>query len=359
MTTPTPAVDKSAVAALVKRARAKFATVPLATRLADVAKAQREASDTAAVARQRTGRLAAARPRVVLSQGHGPPTYNIQQRGTLGGRLGLLEQSYRNSVYCCGALTQHGETITGRWCGNRWCLACSRVRTARAWARYSSHLQEWKAPYMVTLTVPNVKADALHAELRIMLRRCARAKDAMRKAGIRLVALRKVECTYNVARDDFHPHFHLIVDGHEAARALLVRWLRDTPGASEAAQDVRPADSGALAELFKYFTKLTTAKSPIPAVALDVIFRAMRGLRVFQPIGFTAPLADGMLDEDAPVNEAARAPDASKGRASYSWNFAVGDWVDVSTGEVLSGYEPGERFRAYVGALGAPPKPKD
>lgn len=330
-TTPAarPAIDLSPRSVLARRARAKLATVPLATRLADVAKGRR------------ADPLAAVRP-------------------TSAPQLAAMEKSYRNTLACCGDLSQIGARISATWCGNRWCLACSRVRTARAWLRYVPHLDTWGHRHFATLTVPNVPADRLAPTLVTMRATLRRLTVAMRRTHrTPLVALLKVECTYNPARDDYHPHYHLIVQDGGTARKLRALWLDEWPTATLAAQDVRPADEGAVRELFKYFTKLSTGRKPMPAFALDTIFGAMRGLRVFQPIGFKAPVAPDVPDEDAPIEDGpgTPAPDPARGSALYRWNQTVADWIDDATGEVLSGYEPSDRFRSFAESLGENPQP--
>jgi len=47
-----------------------------------------------------------------------------------------LEKSYRNTVYCSATLSQEDGKIVGSYCGNRWCMVCNRIRTARAIHRY-------------------------------------------------------------------------------------------------------------------------------------------------------------------------------------------------------------------------------
>jgi hypothetical protein len=119
-----------------------------------------------------------------------------------------------------------------------------------------------------------------------------------------------------------------------------------------------------LREVFKYFTKLLTktrgkknergTSAPMPPAALDVIFRAMKGLRVYQPAGFKG--VPDARDENAEIapEEATTATTRRDETISWDWNQKAADWVDASTGECLSGYEPEERFRALVGALSPP-----
>lgn len=305
-----PAGDVAAK--LVKRARAKYISLPLAVSLADLSSP--------------------------------------------------LEQSYRNTVYCAATLSQEAGALTGHYCGNRWCLVCNRVRTARAINRYLPAVAAWEDTQLVTLTVPNVGApelagriDQMGRDLRLVVR------NVQRTDRLPFRALRKLECTYNPRRDDFHPHLHLAAEGRLVAEALRRRWLQQNPGAVSAAQDVRPCGPDGLREMFKYFTKLITKQRPgagaelagsravAPVVALDVIFSAMKGRRVYQPMGFRAA-PDPASDEEGEVGTAGAtaAPKRPAEALDWEWLQMVHDWVDLSTGETLTGYEPTTGYRQLV-----------
>lgn len=303
------AAGRPAPETLARRARAKYATVPLATALAEL--------------------------------------------------RSPLERSYRNSVYCASVVEQRGGKLTSTYCGNRWCLVCNRVRTARAITRYEPHLRAWTDRQFVTLTEPNVGAEELPAAIDAMLKRARLCVRSLRHAGYAVRALRKLEVTHNARRDDYHPHLHFVVEGAEVAHALVAAWLHRTPGAVRAAQDVRPCDEGSLREVFKYFTKLTVKAGPradgkravIAPVHLDVIFRAMRGHRVYQPVGFVAAVEVGRGEDDDIGQGETVAVTRIAETVMWEWAQQLADWVDLATGECLTRYEPGERFRAFVVVL--------
>lgn len=280
-------------------------------------------------------------------------------------RPGRAERSYRNTVYCAASLQQRGAQLTGRYCSNRWCAVCNRVRTARAIDRYTAPLSAWGSRWFVTLTAPNVAGAQLDAEVDRYLADFTAAKRAIKRTdGIRFVALRKLECTYNPRRGDYHPHFHVVVDGEAAARALVARWLELRPDATAAAQDARRCGDGDLRELFKYFTKLVTrsdatedrpGKRVADVAALDTIFQAMRGHRVYQPVGFrlTTP-NEAAADEEASVGEDGHtAAPAGVSGALWEWSQGAHDWVNPDTGECLTGYDPSDAMRQLVEDLGA------
>lgn len=321
---------------LHKRARAKYLSTPLGAALADLRRSQRVAAEVA-------GDLESAE----------------QHR--------RLEKSYRNTVYCAGKLVQSGEKLEGRYCSNRWCLVCARVKTGRAINRYAATLASWPDRWLVTLTAPNVSADELEAELRRYLAVAVAISRSMKGVHrVPLVAVRKLECTYNEKADSYHPHFHFVVRDEAAARLLLKLWLERQPSASAKAQDVRRASEGDVRELFKYFTKLVTraASNPrargsvrvVQARKLDVIFAAMRGLRVFQPIGFQLPKAS---DEELPIGSEGhtRAPEHTRDRAGdfpatafWNWEQLAHDWIN-GDGEPLSNYDPSEGMRDLVAGI--------
>jgi hypothetical protein len=221
--------------------------------------------------------------------------------------------------------------------------------------RYLSVLRSWEDPQFVTLTVPNCNADELKGVMDKMIKCIAAVSRAVKRThGAPFVVLRKLECTFSPTRGDFHPHLHMVVRGHRSAALAVDEWLKRNPTANRLGQDQRPCDGDGLKELFKYFTKLSTKQDGkterIPAVALDVIFRAMKDKRAYQPMGFTVAAEDDD-DDEAPIvlDEATAAADERP--VAWEWSQPSHDWVDFSTGEALTGYQPGEAFEDFVGSL--------
>jgi hypothetical protein len=164
-----------------------------------------------------------------------------------------------------------------------------------------------------------------------------------------------LECTFSKGR--FHAHLHLIVDGKQEADLLVRLWLKRYPEANPKAQHVVPCTEDTLTNVFKYFTKLTTEATNCRAIAsvsvLDTIFQAMRGRRVWQPMGFTLAkpvpsslkiTACAVPDYDTPIDV--------DGVGTFRWIQGATDWVNLETGECKSGYEPSTDFREFVGTLG-------
>lgn len=264
-----------------------------------------------------------------------------------------LRHAYRRTAGCAGNLIQEDGRVTGKYCGNRWCLSCNRIRTAKLMDAYLPEVRTWEDPHFVTLTIPNVTARELPGAVRSMIDAMPAIMRGVRRTDhLDVRAVRKLETTYNMRRGDFHPHLHLIVSSGAAGRAIVRRWLATFPDAVADAQDVRPCDIDGARELFKYFTKLVVKgldgeRTAPPPWVLDTMFKAVRGLRTFQPMGFVSRAA--VTDDDAAIvlDAGTVSPSARPHgeRVSWEWSDALTDWIDYATGEVLSGYEPSDRVR--------------
>ena len=255
-----------------------------------------------------------------------------------------LNEAYRRAITCAEWLKRDGDKVETMYCNARWCLTCNRIRTGKLMNAYTAPLAGLTDLYFVTLTAPNVEADQLRDEITRLQKVSRQIQDVMRKQGRKLEGIRKLEATYNVQANTYHPHFHYIVSGKEQAEQLRAEWLVRHPQASHKAQDIKPADEGSTKELFKYFTKLNAHQTP--ATALDVIFKAMEGKRVFQPLGGLRRYKVSEEVEEIQVHTYSElAPDEN---GSYEWQPAAADWVNIQTGECLTKYNPSPLARRYV-----------
>jgi hypothetical protein len=73
-----------------------------------------------------------------------------------------LKKSYWLTWHCTSVLLQDGQKITSRYCNNRWCIVCNRIRTAKMIKNYYPVIKsEIQDGYFVTLTIPNVQGQRL------------------------------------------------------------------------------------------------------------------------------------------------------------------------------------------------------
>ncbi|MET4109169.1 protein rep, partial [Hymenobacter sp. UYP22] len=205
-----------------------------------------------------------------------------------------LKKSYWNTWHCSSLLYSQGGELVTKYCKNRWCVVCSRISTAKVIKQYMPTLSTWKDKVFVTLTVPNCSGDELEGVVERMgenfSKICKQLQNAKsRNSGLPILnGLRKLEVTFNSDEQNYHPHYHLILDSRAAANTLREKWLERYQNASWKGQDVRDADDNSCIELCKYMTKLISSHSKdrvIYAAALDTIFRAVSGRRTLQKYG--------------------------------------------------------------------------
>jgi plasmid rolling circle replication initiator protein Rep len=270
-----------------------------------------------------------------------------------------LKKSYWNTYYCATTMKQEANKITTKYCKNRFCIVCNRIRTAINILKYYGEIESWEEDerYFVTLTFPNVKDDVLLDTIDDMFKNFSQIMDVAKKRKVKLIGIRKLEVTYNPERNDYHPHFHLICRGKEVAEMLRTEWLKRYSGAEKYCQDIRKADKGAVMELFKYFTKIITSKSgekhdsekapiefrrKIYVNALDNIFCSIRGRRTFQNFGFKAKNIDEEKIETVEVDKICNEIQY------FNWERELHDWINADTGECLTGYKPSEAMKKLV-----------
>lgn len=255
-----------------------------------------------------------------------------------------LNKAYRRTLFDCGGmLIQEGQKLTSRYCNGRWCNTCNRIRTAKLIEGYRRSLEAFREPYFVTLTIPNVNAESLANSIQTMLT-TIRLMIRTRRRVTPINGIRKLECTYNAEADNYHPHFHFIVDGEDNARWMQEEWLKRNPTAEKYAQDFRQANEGSLMETFKYTTKIVSKTKKGVSIyvrALDTIFQAMYKVRTFQSFGNVRMVNEDIDDVQA---ETYKIPYYE----SVVWQWEGSDWYSMLTGDPLTGYEPSARMMELV-----------
>lgn len=213
-----------------------------------------------------------------------------------------LKNAYVRTMCCTDIITQTGNKLISTYCGARWCITCSRIRTAKMINKYEPHLVGMYEPHFITLTVPNITGEVktINSSIKEIQQFLRKTFDRLRKDGIKYRGFRKIEITYNETAGSFHPHIHILTDGsinkknddskaiqliykiwkrrkyseskfwqlveqynsgkidsgYFKAEILLQAWLENFTSARRVAQDIRPATPGTLKELFKYSTKI-------------------------------------------------------------------------------------------------------
>ena len=260
---------------------------------------------------------------------------------------------YIKSLSCSCKLIHTDGKITSQYCGYRWCMVCNRIRTGKYINLYKPILETWGKSFMVTLTVPNCSAEDLEQTINVMGATVRKITDVMRKRKQKFKAVRKLEVTHNSEREDFHPHYHFIVEGEEQTVTLVQEWLKRIPECSEQAQHITEFN-GDLREMFKYVTKLFTKDKhtgkykDVDVQALDIILRALHGRRTFQNYGFN--LSEDIREDDVmllddSVHEGELKSEVAEVR-EYIW-YESG-WINVEDGSIIADYNITDNIRRLL-----------
>ena len=111
---------------------------------------------------------------------------------------------------------EHKKLHGANSCKNRFCPVCA-WRKARQNALKISILMQYlkqeedKEFLFLTLTAPNVKADELNDEIKHYNQSFKRLMERKEVKSAVKGYIRKLEVTYNKDRDDYHPHFHVVI----------------------------------------------------------------------------------------------------------------------------------------------------
>lgn len=257
-----------------------------------------------------------------------------------------LHNSYERSLHCTHVLRQEGTNeLEANYCNNRWCLVCNNIRTGKLINGYEAPLSDLEEKCMLTLTRPNVPGYLLRDTINEMIKDFQKIKDTLRKRGIAIHGIRKIECTFNEKTRMFHPHFHFVLEYHTTGYLIMHEWLKRYPRATRDAQDIREADPDSVKELFKYFTKIFSRDKDgnfkrTDIRALDVMFQAMQGRRVFQSMGRVAKVSE---DVDEITIQAYK--DLEHGVCHWVYEQSAADWVNRETGELLTQYKLPEKHK--------------
>lgn len=299
-----------------------------------------------------------------------------KSRAIAGGLAAVCEpeneralKAYRRCYYqCTHTIHQRGGVVSAsRTCGTRGCMKCGYSRSAK-WVRENGDYVESWAGTFLTLTWPNCPPE--RGAIRESL---AEAQRAWRAVGDRVRrmygpkafrAVRKLEATYNGPRG-VNLHMHLVIDDLEIAWTILHAWVDVMPGADRAAQDLRPADGGALAELLKYVVKDAVDGRLMPPAVRHEILEGMHKKRMLQACGWTKadaarwreehgePEAELMLE----ANEGWQAWKRATEDLNWQWEDGPAGWIDRGTGEMLAQADMTDTRKAMIG--GGLPKAKD
>ena len=255
-------------------------------------------------------------------------------------------KSYWNTFYCQSNIYTFEGRLYGKYCKNRFCTLCCSIRKAKIINAYLPIINQWDEPYFVTLTAKAIKSKNLKRRMKDLNRGFRKInaryrKRALRGKGPKLIGIKSLECNFNPIKLTYNPHMHVIVASKEMAEIIIKEWLEIcTPKfAIRKAQHLAKISDKqrALVEVVKYGSKIFTEPGTkengidgsIFTAALDNIFVAMKGCRIFERFGFNLPKnAEIMRSAGRVLNEFDQ----------WAFDLRQCDWMNVKNDQVLSGY---------------------
>ncbi|WP_049391832.1 protein rep, partial [Staphylococcus epidermidis] len=181
-------------------------------------------------------------------------------------------------------------------CKNRFCPVCS-WRKARKDALGLSLMMQYikqkedKQFIFLTLTTPNVTVEHLESEIKNYNKAFKKMIERKKVKSIIKGYVRKLEITYNQKRDDYNPHFHVLIAVNKSyfkdTKAYISQkeWLemwRDVTGNSEITQvhiqKVKQNNNKELYEMAKYSGKDNDYL--INQKVFDAFYKALKGKQV-------------------------------------------------------------------------------
>ena len=181
-------------------------------------------------------------------------------------------------------------------CKNRFCPVCA-WRKARKDALGLSLMmqyikqQEKKEFIFLTFTTPNVQNEQLEDEIKHYNKSFKKMVERKKVKSIIKGYVRKLEITYNKKRDDYNPHFHVLIAVNKSyftdKRYYISQqeWLglwRDVTGISEITQvqvqKIRQNNNKELYEMAKYSGK--DSDYLINQKVFDAFYKSLKGKQV-------------------------------------------------------------------------------
>ena len=156
----------------------------------------------------------------------------------------------------------------GNFCNNRFCPFCSWLKAKRTAFELLELIKvveytEKLAFIFITLTVPNVTRESLREEIENFNKSFKRLFQTEEFKAFNKGFIRKLEVTYNKKRNDYHPHFHLVVAVNKSyfksrdymsKRRLLELWQRATRNPNITQVDIKPCRMDTIKQVMELAT---------------------------------------------------------------------------------------------------------
>lgn len=211
-------------------------------------------------------------------------------------QMDLVEDSNTFLSFVADKTLEKQKLYKANSCKNRFCPVCA-WRKARKDALGLSLMmqyikqQENKEFIFLTLTTPNVMCEELENEIKRYNNSFRKLIKRKKVGSVIKGYVRKLEITYNKKRDDYNPHFHVLIAVNKSyftdKRYYISQqeWLdlwRDVTGISEITQvqvqKIRQNNNKELYEMAKYSGK--DSDYLINQKVFDAFYKSLKGKQV-------------------------------------------------------------------------------
>lgn len=224
-----------------------------------------------------------------------------------------VKKDYTKAIFCRHNLVWSfdNSTYTGKRCTTRICKFCQNIKTLQQIEKYVPVLSQILDLYLVTLTIKNIPGEQLKKAIEKMQSNFRKLTRLASFHGIDYNTIRRLEITYNPITNEYHPHFHILVQDKETAQFIYDTWFRYYDNKlSHKGNDIRNADINSLKELFKYAMKVIHRDKTAPKniyqiypIAIDTMYQAIKGIRTIQPTGEFRNIIEPDKEEDSENSE--------------------------------------------------------
>lgn len=229
----------------------------------------------------------------------------------------------------------------GNSCKNRFCPICSWKKSRKDALSLSVMMQylqeeEQKEFVFLTLTAPNVKSDELEDEIKHYNHSFQKLMQRQEVSKIVKGYVRKLEITYNEQRDDYHPHFHVLLAVNKSyftdknyyinRDRWLELWQQVTKNDLITQVDVRKVSNSKddkVYEVAKYSAK--DSDYLLNQEVFDVFYKALKGKRI---LSYSGLFKEAMAKFKAGELEKYKEQDTTKYVYALLYNWGKKEYIE-------------------------------
>ena len=267
-----------------------------------------------------------------------------------------LREDNLNLIYNCGSFLemimdhsmQNKKLHKANFCKNRFCPLCAWRQTKKDSLKISIVMEYIKKELdldfiFLTLTAPNVNAENLNDEIKKYNKSFKKLSERKEFKKISKGYARKLEITYNQERDDYHPHFHVIVvvnksyfksKDYLSKKKFLKLWQECMDDNSITQVDVKKIDTTdkkAISEIAKYGAK--DSDYLYSQDVFDTFYKALKGKQLITYSGAfkdgLKAFKDGLLDKYKEIDLTEYIY-----RICYAWNYQNANYIQMELKEL-------------------------